>query len=139
MNGIVQPVWGASAEVVCPLHKSILHRFKPSCCVPVVAGLTLHLDSLNIHNPSALYNAEGVVGNVMVATTAKIGHGCKIGPDVSIGEGCVIGDGVRLSNCVVMRGVEVGHHSKVGHKNTGRHTLQEYCGRRCARSHDTPL
>lgn len=50
----------------------------------------------------------------MVASTAKIGIGCKIGPDVSIGDGCIIGDGVRLSNCVVMRGVEVGHHSKVG-------------------------
>lgn len=81
------------------------------CCD---TGLVLHLDSLNIHNPKSLYNSEGVVGNVMVAPTAKIGQGCKIGPDVSIGEGCVIGDGVRLSNCVVMRGVEVGHHTKVG-------------------------
>ncbi|WIA08727.1 hypothetical protein OEZ86_011313 [Tetradesmus obliquus] len=76
-------------------------------------GLTLHLDSLNIHNPSALHNAPGVVGNVLVAASAKIGADCKLGPDVSIGEGCVIGDGVRLSNCVVMKGVEVGKHSKV--------------------------
>jgi len=76
-------------------------------------GLTLHLDSVNIHNPKALYNAPGVTGNVLVASSAKIGQGCEIGPDVSIGEGCVIGDGVRLSNCVVMRGVEVGNHSKV--------------------------
>eukprot|EP00879_Flechtneria_rotunda_P009941 GHRR01010396.1.p1 GENE.GHRR01010396.1~~GHRR01010396.1.p1 ORF type:complete len:329 (+),score=90.47 GHRR01010396.1:1003-1989(+) len=76
-------------------------------------GLTLHLDSLNIHNPSALYNTPGVTGNVLVAPSAKIGTGCKIGPDVSIGEGCVIGDGVRLSNCVVMRGCSIGNHSKV--------------------------
>jgi mannose-1-phosphate guanylyltransferase len=56
-----------------------------------------------------------VVGNVLVAASAKIGADCKIGPDVSIGEGCVIGDGVRLSNCVVMKGVEVGKHTKVRH------------------------
>ena len=48
-----------------------------------------------------------------MAPTAKIGADCKLGPDVSIGEGCVIGDGVRLSNCVIMRGVTVGHHTKV--------------------------
>ncbi len=54
-----------------------------------------------------------MVGNVLVAGSAKIGAGCVIGPDVSIGEGCIIGDGVRLSNCVVMRGVEIGDHAKV--------------------------
>lgn len=85
------------------------------------AGLTLHLDSVNIKQPSALYQQPGVVGNVLVAPTAKIGADCKLGPDVSIGEGCVIGDGVRLSNCVIMRGVSVGHHTKVrGQGATGR-------------------
>lgn len=81
------------------------------CCA--ASGLTLHLDSLNIKQPAALYQQPGVVGNVLVAPTAKIGADCKLGPDVSIGEGCVIGDGVRLSNCVIMRGVTVGHHTKV--------------------------
>lgn len=158
----------------------------PVCCV--YAGLTLHLDSLDIKQPAALYQQPGTVGNVssfglvardecsaacalvssytrfwhksgwfcdvtvsiflrpssalrwsrellqlvqlhltlciallapcvfpqvLVAPTAKIGADCKLGPDVSIGEGCVIGDGVRLSNCVIMRGVTVGHHTKV--------------------------
>jgi mannose-1-phosphate guanylyltransferase len=76
-------------------------------------GLTLHLDSLNIRQPAALYSQPGAVGNVLVAPSAKIGAGCKLGPDVSIGEGCVIGEGVRLSNCVVMRGVSVGDHTKI--------------------------
>ncbi len=76
-------------------------------------GLTLHLDSVNIKQPQELYQQPGVVGNVLVSSTAKIGVDCKLGPDVSIGEGCVIGDGVRLSNCVIMRGVSVGHHTKV--------------------------
>lgn len=88
------------------------------------AGLVLHLDSVNIKQPSALYQQPGVVGNVLVAPTAKIGADCKLGPDVSIGEGCVIGDGVRLSNCVIMRGVSIGHHTKVrGQGTTGRDGL----------------
>ena len=77
-------------------------------------GLTLHLDSMHIHKPDELAGGEGIVGNVLIHETAKIGSGCKIGPDVSIGAGCVIGNGVRLSSCVIMRGVEVGDHSKVG-------------------------
>jgi UDP-3-O-[3-hydroxymyristoyl] glucosamine N-acyltransferase len=83
-----------------------------SCLPPT--GLTLHLDSKNIHNPGCLYSGPGAVGNVLVHESAKIGAGCKIGPDVSIGEGCVIGDGVRLSHCVVMRGCKIGDHAKVG-------------------------
>ena len=33
---------------------------------------------------------------------------------MSISAGCVIGNGVRLSHCVVMRGVRIKDHSKVG-------------------------
>eukprot|EP00877_Chromochloris_zofingiensis_P014874 jgi/Chrzof1/9640/Cz04g10190.t1 len=76
-------------------------------------GLTLHLDSLRIHKPDTLASGPGIVGNALIASTAKVGHGCKIGPDVSISDGCVIGDGVRMSNCVVMQGVEVKCHSKI--------------------------
>lgn len=76
--------------------------------------MTLHLDNLKIYNPAALASGPGFSGNVLVAPTATVGRGCLIGPDVSIGDGCVIGDGVRLSNCVVMRGVRVKDHCKVG-------------------------
>jgi mannose-1-phosphate guanylyltransferase len=72
------------------------------------------LDNLKIYNPSALATGAGFSGNVLVAPGATVGKGCLIGPDVSIGDGCVIGDGVRLSNCVVMRGVRIKDHSKVG-------------------------
>lgn len=78
-------------------------------------GLHLHLDSLRIHKSHMLSQGEGIVGNVLVDPTAKIGPGCKIGPDVSIGAGCVIGSGVRLSNCVIMRGVAINDYSKVDH------------------------
>jgi hypothetical protein len=83
-------------------------------CTVLPAGLTLHLDNLKIYNPSALATGPGFSGNVLVALGASVGRGCLIGPDVSIGDGCVIGDGVRLSNCVVMRGVRIKDHSKVG-------------------------
>jgi UDP-3-O-[3-hydroxymyristoyl] glucosamine N-acyltransferase len=79
-----------------------------------VAGLKLHLDNLKIYHPDALAKGAGFSGNVLVAPGATVGKGCLIGPDVSIGDGCVIGDGVRLSNCVVMRGVRIKDHSKVG-------------------------
>lgn len=79
-----------------------------------VAGLMLHLDNLKIYNPAALAKGAEYSGNVLVAPGATVGKGCLIGPDVSIGDGCVIGDGVRLSNCVVMRGVRIKDHSKVG-------------------------
>ncbi len=80
-------------------------------CAP---GLTLHLDSLRIHSPTHLAAGECYEGNVLVHESAKVGKDCLIGPDVSIGDGCVVGDGVRLSNCVIMRGVTIKNHSKVG-------------------------
>lgn len=43
-----------------------------------------------------LYNGPGVVGNVLVDPTAKIGSGCRIGPNVTIGPDVVIEDGNLL-------------------------------------------
>ncbi len=104
-------------------HASIAHAVRCAAssnarAAPAVhasAGLHLHLDSLRIHKSHVLASGEGIVGNVLVDPTAKIGPGCKIGPDVSVGAGCVIGSGVRLSNCVIMRGVEINNYSKVDH------------------------
>lgn len=55
--------------------------------------MCLYLNSLKQHNPSQLYEGEGIVGNVLVDPTAKIGKGCRIGPNVTIGPNCVIEDG----------------------------------------------
>lgn len=59
--------------------------------------LSRHHDSLS---------GDGIVGNVLIHPTAKVGAGCKIGPDVCIGPGCVVEDGVRLTKCTVLRGAK---------------------------------
>lgn len=56
-------------------------------------GMCLYLNSLKHRDPSQLYEGEGIVGNVLVDSTAKIGKGCRIGPNVTIGPDCVIEDG----------------------------------------------
>jgi UDP-3-O-[3-hydroxymyristoyl] glucosamine N-acyltransferase len=58
-----------------------------------LTGMCLYLNSLKHRNPSQLYEGEGIVGNVLVDPSAKIGKGCRIGPNVTIGPDCVIEDG----------------------------------------------
>lgn len=59
----------------------------------VLPGMCLYLTSLRQRNPAQLYDGPGVVGNVLVDPTAKIGNGCRIGPNVTIGPDVVIEDG----------------------------------------------
>eukprot|EP01071_Lankesteria_metandrocarpae_P001438 Lankesteria_metandrocarpae@DN1548_c0_g1_i1.p2 len=54
---------------------------------------------------------KGIIENVLIHPTVKIGKGCNIGPDVTVSAGSVIGNGVRLKNCAVMEGVVVGDNS----------------------------
>lgn len=56
--------------------------------------------------PLRVAAGDGIVGNVLMDPTAKVGAGCKIGPDVCIGPGCVVEDGVRLTRCTVLRGAK---------------------------------
>jgi len=67
-----------------------------------LAGMCLYLNSLASKDPSLLSQDDAVVGNVLIAPSAKIGKECKIGPNVTLGPNVVIGDGVRLKNCVIM-------------------------------------
>jgi mannose-1-phosphate guanylyltransferase len=55
--------------------------------------MCLYLTSLSQRHPAQLYTGPGVVGNVLVDPTAKIGNGCRIGPNVTIGPDVVIEDG----------------------------------------------
>lgn len=61
-----------------------------------IIGMCLYLDSLRQRNSSLLYSkaAGGVVGNVLVDPTAKIGADCRIGPNVTIGPNVIIEDGM---------------------------------------------
>jgi mannose-1-phosphate guanylyltransferase len=60
--------------------------------------MCLYLTSLRQRNPAKLYDGPGVVGNVLVDPTAKIGSGCRIGPNVTIGPDVVIEDG-KITRC----------------------------------------
>lgn len=55
--------------------------------------MCLYLTSLKQRSPEKLYDGPGVVGNVLVDPSAKIGSGCRIGPNVTIGPDVVIEDG----------------------------------------------
>lgn len=58
-----------------------------------LTGMCLYLHHLRITEPNKLSKGEGIVGNVLVDPTAKIGINCRIGPNVTIGPGAVIEDG----------------------------------------------
>lgn len=49
-----------------------------------ISGMCMYLNSLRQSNPQMLYEAPGIVGNVLVDPTAKIGQGCRIGPNVTV-------------------------------------------------------
>jgi mannose-1-phosphate guanylyltransferase len=63
-----------------------------------LSGTVLHLKYFRECHPERLAQGEGIVGNVLIDPTAKIGKDCLIGPDVVIGPGCVVGDGARYRN-----------------------------------------
>ncbi|KAI8912334.1 nucleotide-diphospho-sugar transferase [Powellomyces hirtus] len=69
-----------------------------------LTGSALYLESIHQKAPETLKTGDDIVGNVLVAASAKIGLNCKIGPNVVLGPNAVIGDGVRLSNAVLMEG-----------------------------------
>jgi len=71
-------------------------------------GLCLYLSSCP---QEKLAKGPGIVGNVLMDPSAKIGSGCRIGPNVSIGPGVVIEDGVCIKRCTIMRDTVVKSHS----------------------------
>jgi len=82
-----------------------------------LAGTSLYLDYLREHRPHELADrggvTDGIVGNVVLDESARVGSGCKLGPDVVVGSGCVIDDGVRLANCILLENVKVCAHAVV--------------------------
>ncbi|XP_025107194.1 mannose-1-phosphate guanyltransferase beta-A-like [Pomacea canaliculata] len=76
-----------------------------------LTGMCLFLTSLRQKQPEQLYTGPGVVGNVLIDPTAKIGKNCRIGPNVTIGPDVVIEDGVCIKRCTVMRGACIHSHS----------------------------
>lgn len=58
-----------------------------------LTGMCMYLKSLREKDPEQLYKGRGVIGDVLVDPTAKIGVDCQIGPNVTIGPGAVVEDG----------------------------------------------
>ena len=56
--------------------------------------MCMYLKALRQSNPEKLYSGKGIVGNVLVDPSAKIGVDCQIGPNVTIGPGVILEDGI---------------------------------------------
>lgn len=76
-----------------------------------LTGMCLFLQSLRQKHPERLYSGPGVVGNVLVDPSARIGQNCSIGPNVSLGPGVVVEDGVCIRRCTVLRDAHIRSHS----------------------------
>lgn len=76
-------------------------------------GMGLYLDWSRRKSGQYLAQGEGIVGNVLVDPTAKIGKGCQIGPDVCIGPNVVVEDGLRIRRCTILSGSRLLSHSRL--------------------------
>jgi len=75
-----------------------------------LTGMCLCLQSLR-QKGAKLHTGPGVVGNVLVDSTATIGNNCRIGPNVTIGPGVIIEDGVCIKRSTILRGSRIKSHS----------------------------
>lgn len=76
-----------------------------------LTGMCMYLTSLRQRHPEMLHSGTGIVGNVLIDPSAKIGNNCRIGPNVTIGPDVVIQDGVCIKRCTVLRGAQIKSHS----------------------------
>ncbi|CAM9362225.1 mannose-1-phosphate guanyltransferase beta [Lethenteron reissneri] len=76
-----------------------------------LTGMCLYLHAVRLKAPERLHHAPGILGNVLVDPSAKIGQNCRIGPNVVVGPGVVIEDGVRIQRCTVLRDSRIKSHS----------------------------
>ncbi|XP_021965159.1 mannose-1-phosphate guanyltransferase beta isoform X2 [Folsomia candida] len=75
-----------------------------------LVGMCLHLTSLKAKG-AKLATGDGIVGNVLVDPTAKIGPNCRIGPNVTIGPDVIIEEGVCIKRSTIMKGSKIKSHS----------------------------
>lgn len=71
-----------------------------------LTGMCLYLSSCRQKRPQLLYEGDGIVGNVLIDPSAKIGKGCRIGPNVTIGPDVIIEDGVCIKRCTILKGIK---------------------------------
>ncbi|XP_017776344.1 PREDICTED: mannose-1-phosphate guanyltransferase beta [Nicrophorus vespilloides] len=78
-----------------------------------LTGMCMYLKALRQREPERLYQGPGVLGNVLVDPTARIGADCQIGPDVTIGPGAIIQDGVRVQRCTILKDAKIHSYTRV--------------------------
>ncbi|KAK2151326.1 hypothetical protein LSH36_367g04053 [Paralvinella palmiformis] len=76
-----------------------------------LTGMCMYLTNLHEKSPESLYQGPGVVGNVLVDPTAKIGNSCRIGPNVTIGPNVIIEDGACVKRSTLLRGAVIKSHA----------------------------
>ena len=79
-----------------------------------LTGMELYLNSLRkkkVLLQDQLSEGAKIVGNVLIAPTAKIGTQCSIGPNVTIGDNVVVEDGVCLRNTAILADSIVRSHT----------------------------
>lgn len=74
-------------------------------------GMSMYLTSLRQKSPAKLYSGPGVVGNVLIDETAKIGKDCRIGPNVTIGPGVVLSDGCCIKRSTILKAAIIKEHA----------------------------
>ncbi|XP_078045941.1 GDP-mannose pyrophosphorylase B [Augochlora pura] len=74
-------------------------------------GMSMYLTSLRQKSPEKLYSGPGVVGNVLIDETAKIGKDCRIGPNVTIGPGVVLSDGCCIKRSTILKSAIIKEHA----------------------------
>lgn len=76
-------------------------------------GMGLFLEWSHKTSNQYLASGEGIIGNVLIDPTAKIGKDCQIGPDVCIGPNVLIEDGVLIRRCTILSGSKLRSHSRL--------------------------
>lgn len=76
-------------------------------------GMSLFLSWSRKAVNQCLTQGEGIVGNVLIHPSAKIGKDCLIGPDVCIGPNVIIEDGLLIKRCTILAGARLQSHSRL--------------------------
>ena len=76
-------------------------------------GMSLFLNWTRKMNSRALAQGKGIIGNVLIDPSAKIGKGCQIGPDVCIGPNVNVEDGLLIKRCTILSGSHLRSHSRL--------------------------
>lgn len=81
--------------------------------IDFLRGMSLFLGWTKETNCPILAEGKGIVGNVLIDASAKIGNNCTIGPDVCIGPNVIIDDDVTIMRCTILSGSHLRSRSRL--------------------------